>query len=32
MKAPGCRLMLTPKAGPVQSPGLLLLRFAEGVQ
>lgn len=32
MKAPGCRLVLTPKAGPVQSPGLLLLRFAEGVQ
>jgi len=32
MKALSSRLMLTPEAGPVQSPGLLLLCFAEGVQ
>src|SRR2546425_7174589 len=32
MKASGCRLVLAPKARPVQSPGLLLLRFAEGVE
>jgi hypothetical protein len=31
MKASGCRLVLTPKARPVQSSGLLLLRLADGV-
>ncbi len=32
MKLPGCGLVLTPEARPVQSPDLLLLRFAQRVQ
>lgn len=32
MKASGDCLMLTPEAGPMQSPNLLLLRFAQRVQ
>jgi len=31
MKLSGCGLVLTPEAGPVQSPDLLLLRFAQRV-
>ena len=32
MKLSGYRLVLTPEARPVQSPDLLLLRFAQRVQ
>jgi len=32
MKLSGGRLMVTPEAGPVQSPDLLLLRFIQRVQ
>ena len=32
MKLSGYRLVVTPEAGPVQSPELLLLRFAQCVQ
>ncbi len=32
MKALSSRLVLTPEAGLVQSPGLLLLRFAQSMQ
>lgn len=32
LKLSGYRLVLTPKVGPVQSPGLLFLRFAQRLQ
>lgn len=32
LKLSGSRLVLTPKVGPVQSPGLLFLRFAQRLQ